>query len=328
MAAPMSQAEVDAMMEEAFALLEAGEPEQAMTIGRRLETLRFSGGFEIQALAYQNMGENGEAIRVLEKGAKRVADVWLLWQLLGNCLSDEGRFDEALTAYDTAIDLPQSDRVSMQFNRATALWRGERLDEANAIIAQLLGDPVFAGSKPELKVQIHAARIGNLSDLGLHQGAIAYFDSLPDPEEWSEYPAETAWLETKYAIALWRAERGEDANKVLACAIQRDKTNAGAQWLKREMRQRGDPVDTNSYDLLIHGPWHADVFPEAGPAEGFFTRYQVMADDLDEALTFVREFEAPDIRDALEIEEVEAQERCAVPKGVYWTSDYNFYEED
>ena len=328
MAAPVLQTEANAMMEEAFALLEAGEPEQALTIGRRLEKGRFSGGFEIQALAYQDMDKNKEAIRVLKKGTKCVAHVWILWQLLGNCLSDDGSFDESLAAYDTALDLPDSDKVSLQFNRANALWRGGRLDEANSIVKDLLGSLEFAKREPDLKLCIHGARIGILSDLGLYQDAIAHFDNLPRPGEWSNYRSETASLESKYAIALWHTDRAEDANKAVARAIQLDKTNEEAQWLVREMRRRDEPVRSKSYRLLIHGPWRADSFPEASSAVGFFTTYQVVAEDLEEAMTFVREFEPSEICDALKIEEVQAQDRCVKPKGVYWTSGYSFYQED
>lgn len=324
----MSQEDVEAMMDEAFRLLDAEEPEQALEIGRRLEAMRFSGGFEIQALAYQDMDEGGEAIRVLRNGTEQAPDVWMLWQLLGNCLSDDGRFDEALAAYDTGLALPDPDRVSLQSNRATVLWRCDRLDEANETAAQTLDDPAFADAEPELRAHVHGVCIGLLTDLGRHQEAIAHFDSLPDAEEWVEDPAGVAWLEAKYAIALWRAGRGEDADEALARAIRCDKTNSDAQWLKREMRRDGDSTGTIAYELLINGPWRADVFPEAGPAAGYVSYYHVVADDLEEALAFICEFEPAEIRDELEIEEVQAQDPCAEPKGVYWISGYSFYKAD
>ena len=114
----------------------------------------------------------------------------------------------------------------------------------------------------------------------------------------------------------------------MARAIRLDKKNEDAQWLLREMRRCDDPVESNSYELLIHGPWRGDVFPEARPALGFFTQYQVVAQDLDEALTFIREFEPKEIHNALKIDEVLAQDRCLEPKGVYGTSGYSFYEEE
>lgn len=317
-----------ALMDKAFALLHAGEPKKALEIGRRLEEMCFSGAFEIQALACRDMDEHDEAIRVLQLGTEKVPDVWILWQLLGNCLSDAERYDEALAAYEAGLALPDSDGVSLRFNRATALWRCKRFDEANAIITQLLSDPAFAELESELRLHIHAARIGVLSNLGRHQEAIAHFNDLPDIAEWSNLLVGMAWLEAKYAIALWRAGRSKDAEDVLTRVIRRDKSNSDAQWLKREMWQGDAAVGANAYDLLIHGPWRADAFSGVGPAAGFYTSYRVVADDLGEALAFVREFEPPAIRDELQIDEVQAQEPCAEPKGVYWTSGYSFYEDD
>lgn len=328
MTEPLSESEADALMKEGYALLKAAKPEQALAIGRQLEERRYSGGFEIQALAYQDMGENKEAIRVLREGTERVPGLWLLWQILGNFLSDDGSFDEALKAYDTALDLPDADTVSLGFNRANVYWRMGRLDEAREITQSLLANPGFEELASDLKLYIHRAQIGILCDLRLYRDALAHFEGLQRPEEWSEFPSEVAGLEAKYAGALWHSGRAEDAKRAVARAIGLDKSNEEAQWLLREMRRADEPLNSTSYRLLIQGPWRAEVFPDVSAAAGFFTSYQVVAENLDEALAFVREFEPPEIRDALKIDEVEAQGPSTEPKGVYSTSAYHFYRKD
>ena len=65
-----------------------------------------------------------------------------------------------------------------------------------------------------------------------------------------------------------------------------------------------------------------------GPGEGVLHDVSVVADDPEQALEFIREFEPPEIRDALKIEEVVELGSCADPKGVYWTTVYHFYPED
>ncbi len=317
-----------ALMNEAYGLLDREEAAQALKIGRRLEKMQYSGGFEIQALAYQELEENDKAIRVLQRGTKQAPDVWLLWQLFGNCLSDDEQYEEALTAYDKAVELPDSEKMSVQYNRAILLWRMERLDDANAVVEELLNDPDFAEARPEIQMNIRASRIGILSALGQNEDAVAFFDTLPVTDEWSECFAEVARLDGKYAIALWNAGRPDQARKALARAIRHDKTNSEAHWLVREMRARDYPGGGIAYELLIQGPWHATAFPGVDRRGGFFTKYHVVADDLEQALKFIREFEPPEIRDSLEIEEIVEKERSDQPKGVYWTSAYNFYPEE
>ena len=181
---------------------------------------------------------------------------------------------------------------------------------------------------PDLQTNIRAAQMGILIELGRDEDAVDYFETLPAVDEWSKHLSEVARLDAKYAIALWHADRIDAAHTALARAIRHDKTNSDAQWLKREMHSRNLPAGEYSFDLLIHGPWRADAFPGTDPAGGFYTKYAVVADNPEQALDFAREFEPPEIRHALEIEEVGEMERCDEPKGVYWTTAYHFYPDE
>ncbi|MDH3702458.1 MAG: hypothetical protein OEU46_14205 [Alphaproteobacteria bacterium] len=324
----LSSDEIDALVDEALELLDTEEPEQALELGRRLEALNYSRSFEIQGLALQNMDKNLEAIGVLRRGIECVPDDWRLRQLYGNCLSDDEQYDEALNAYDAALGLPDADRVWVQYNRSILFWRMEDLDKANATLVKVLGDAEFSAAVPELQANIRAARLGLLNELGRAEEAVEFFETLPDLDEWSAPLAEVARLDAKYAIALWNDARIDDAHKALARAIRQDKTNSDAQWLKRKMLARDLPGGTCSFDLRIRGPWRADAFPGTDPAGGFHTEYRVVAENPAHALNFVREFEPPQIRHALEIEEVVENGRCDDPKGVYWTSAYHFYPEE
>ena len=127
--------------------------------------------------------------------------------MFGNCLSDDEQYDEALNAYDAALGLPDSDRVWVQYNRSILFWRMEDLDKANATLANVLGDAEFSDAVPELQANIRAARMGLLNELGRAEEAVAFFETLPDLDEWSEPLAEVARLDAKYAIALWNDDR-------------------------------------------------------------------------------------------------------------------------
>jgi Flp pilus assembly protein TadD len=94
------QKSADDLMHLAFRALDSGKPKAALKVAKKLERMRYSGSFEIQALAYADLGDPSKAISVLREGTTKCPNVWLLWQLLGNNLSDAGRFEEAFEAYE------------------------------------------------------------------------------------------------------------------------------------------------------------------------------------------------------------------------------------
>ena len=94
--------DVDAAISDAENLIEQGQFDEAIEIGTRLERLGFVAGVDLQAMALTARGDRGKAIALLRS---RLADEhwpWSLYELLGNYLSDEGRFSEAHEAYDDA----------------------------------------------------------------------------------------------------------------------------------------------------------------------------------------------------------------------------------
>jgi hypothetical protein len=61
----------------------------ALEIGKKLKSMKYSGGFEIMAMAYADDDQKDKAIECLEEGVKTCPDVWILWQMLGNYRSDQ-----------------------------------------------------------------------------------------------------------------------------------------------------------------------------------------------------------------------------------------------
>ena len=66
-----------------------------MDVANKLHAIRYSGGFEIEAQALARDGLKDEAMSVLQKGVDAASTSWLNGNLVGNCLSDQGRYDEA-----------------------------------------------------------------------------------------------------------------------------------------------------------------------------------------------------------------------------------------
>ncbi len=128
------------LMHQALGLIEEERFTAAHQIARQLEELRYSGAFEVAARAFLGEGEPEQAVAALERGLALAPEVWSNWQLLGNTLSDLGRFDAAAAAYGRAFACPVHDADSLHFNQAVlASRRGE--PEKVLALAAALADP-------------------------------------------------------------------------------------------------------------------------------------------------------------------------------------------
>ena len=125
-------------MKRGRALVEKGKTTEALVVAKELHSIRYSGSFEIEAQALAREGSKEEAIAVLRKGLEAAPTSWLNANLLGNFLSDQGRYDEAFSAYEQALLTPTADRILIQANYALALKRAGRDEDARAKMAEVL----------------------------------------------------------------------------------------------------------------------------------------------------------------------------------------------
>lgn len=119
-------------------LVQEGRTREALAIARELHQMRFSGGFEVEAQALARDGEIEEAISVLRKGMELAPAAWLNASLLGNYLSDVGRYAEAFAAYEQALDVPAADRILIEANHAMAMQRAGKDEAARAKLQSVL----------------------------------------------------------------------------------------------------------------------------------------------------------------------------------------------
>jgi tetratricopeptide (TPR) repeat protein len=109
----------------------------AEQVGRRLVWMRFTGGYEIIATVQNSRKEHDAAIATLEAGLSH-KPIWRLANLLGNFLSDSGQYEEALEMYRQSAGMFGDQPHVTALNRAIALGRCARDEEARTIIAGLL----------------------------------------------------------------------------------------------------------------------------------------------------------------------------------------------
>jgi len=144
----MSIEEAEALMDRGWELLRQNKPREALKVGWRLEDMRYSGGFEMQAMALWALHRRNEAFAILEAAVATLPSLWRLWQLLGNYRSDEGDYGRAFAAYERALAC-DCDPVDVQYNYANALARAGRWAEAVARLETLSPDKVEE-TEPEL----------------------------------------------------------------------------------------------------------------------------------------------------------------------------------
>lgn len=307
----------DTLYEQALDLLSEGEADAALERARALADAGDPRGFELQAMALADLERSGEAVAILERGTKAHPDRWLLWQLLGNALSDENRHDDAVLAYDRSLSLPGADRDSVEYNRALSRARAGDPDGALAGLGRLAEGP-FA-------LRAGALQVAVLRDQGRIDEAVAAAEEArkrvgPETDEVGgegELLAELA--ETLLHGKGDRAGAEKAARESLA-----DEAHPLAFEVLRELRGEKSP-EARYHRVTVEG--RLPQGPTSEPV-GFYRVYEVVAVDAEAAFRLASEVEVPESRASLRMEEAEAGEPAPDELiGVLSASEYLCFDE-
>lgn len=326
----MDEHKTQALYREALDCIDAFNFKRALQLGRKLLKRRYSGAFEVLARAHIGLDELDQAIGVLEQGVAKAPGVYVLWQQLGCYYSDAGRYDDALAAFDRARPLRIDGPAWVDLNRAIALNRADRNDDALAVL-DCIRPPASADECGPQDVVVSEVRSRVLNGLGRFADAIATstaaierLQAAPGAPEVDEgYGTERingemllSWLYGHRGEARWRGGGDQDAAlKDAWRAVELDRTSSSAAWLIRKIENSISPA-ARYFRIMVAG---VAPHPER-PAESlnFLTTYDVVADNTNEALAFIRRFEPAETAKSLRIEECEDLEpRPNEPKGVY-----------
>ncbi len=321
------EARVDKLADKGYACVQQWDYKRAIQCGKKLLKLRHTSGFEILALAYAGKGKKKKAIRILEKGVRKAPDVWLLWQLLGNYYSDRKKYKKALTAYDKALEFEHTDTASVNFNRAIVFDRQEQYQEALSVLEIPEETRLLSYRAQSLKALLLQELEQNEEALEIASQTHKHLLNL-DEEFVDDNAEELSIVWCQLGQVYWQAAQDEEnASTCTDYALSLQRGDEQALTLIRNIENRRSPK-SKYYRLFIEGDWPEKIEDEKGrlrPA-GFFTTYDVVADDKDEAFTYVRNFEPEEMRESLKIEECEALEkRPDDPKGVYQITGYGLF---
>jgi len=306
------------LLEQARALLEDDELEEAIALGEELEARGEVRGAEVIALAYQEAEETAKGVAAMERGVKLEPTAWWAWQLLGNLRSQCHDYPGALEAYAQARACPEPWVTSLDYNEGVALVRAKEYERGFALLARVEG---------ELYLKAQARYLGALNGLERYGEVLKLVETVLARRFEGEVGEDLSDTCFEKAIALWKCGEEDQAVECVWQALYYDKLNKRAMWLLRELTAESSP-DAKLYRVMVEGDWH-EVPEGYDEPPGFFTTYHVVAEDPEEALYLLSPFEPEELRESLRVEECEELEAWpGEPKGVYEASPYQLFPAD
>ena len=313
--------EPEEVIKEAYAALDDDDPQHALALGARLLELKHARGFEIMALALEKQDKYEEAIDVLRKGLMVLPEASPLWELLGNLYAKEKEYDKAESAFVTALSCPGSNTAEISYNMAVMLRQAGNPEQAYSIAVAI--------TAPAIAVKVKTLRVSLLNSLKKYEESAALANVLI-----SEIMAlEELGDEDMKDLAQVYAELGRSiylgsGNKQGAFesawkALEWERAEPTALWLVRELIGRKSSA-SRWFRFEVEGNWYFPLEQGKSPPK-FRVTYDIVADNVEEAIMFAKHLEPPEIRDSMQIRSV--SDRGSHPnytQGLYSRSPYNF----
>ena len=317
--------QAEQLTEEAFAALEAGQGRRVAEICAELRDMHYSSCFEIEALLALDQNLPARALEVLDEGLKVVPELWQLWQLRGNILSDGGQWEEALDSYKRALNLEGADNNALRLNRATALWRMEQIDEALDEVARTDGNTKKA--TVSLVWRLQAIRVALWGEQNRCDEVGERADELWEDQQEVEIdedeapPLSVAFSQIGWA--LFNCQQPERARDWAKAALEVDRSNGQALLLTREATPNL-PLAEQTFRVVLRG----ETETEDGPV-GFTTTILTIAPDSAIAEQLAIEFEAPRWESKVAVEESGRIGSCeSQPSCIYEVQGYVLFPLD
>ncbi|MBN2384655.1 hypothetical protein JXQ70_17410 [bacterium] len=315
------------LMDQGLDALDSFNTKEAIKIGKKLKKLRQTSAFEILALAYHQDEKPDKSIEVLKEGLKVAPNVWVLWQLLGNYQSDSGNYDEAHKCYKMALGCEYKDESSIKYNSAIAYSRENKYADAENEIDSIDLDKLEYEKYYKLLILISSEKINILNNLNKLKESYSFGRAALGKEyDVDGYRDELASLYTAHAETLWLSNNNEKALEHLWYSIKLNKKHKRTGFLIREIENKFSK-NAKYYRIMIEGIW-SEPFEGETEKPGFFTSYDVVAENIEQAFELIKRFEPYYVQDSLKIKESEIlEENSSDPIGIYSANSYIFFTE-
>jgi tetratricopeptide (TPR) repeat protein len=315
------------LMDAGFEAIENFDHKKALKIGSKLKNMRHSSAFEILALAYYEKDEISKAVDILTEGVGVAPDVWRLWQLLGNYQSELDLFERAHKSYQKARECPHSDINSISYNSSLAYLKEGKYAEAKNEYKFIDFNKLKDEENFELLILASSLLVDIKNKLGEFEEAATVFNSLYRQKiDFESFNEATSQLISSHAETLWKTGYSEKALKCLWEAVALDKKKEKASWLIREIEGKYS-TESKYFRVLIEGKW-PQPFEGESKRPGFYTSYDVVADSIEDAITYIKRFEPKETEDTIKVEEFKILESSPDnPQGIYDAGGYAFFTE-
>ena len=316
-----SNIDVEALIRDAYAALDDDDLGRCMELSAFLLETRHARGFEIMALALEKQDRFDEAIDILRNGVQAVPDAWPLWELLGNFYSKVKEYEQAETAYVTALSCAGSNSASISYNMSVMLRHSGNPEQALAIAVHI--------NNPELEVKVNTLKISLLNSLQRYEEAadlsnvlISEIMGLEEMGDEDMKDLAQVYAELGRSIYLGTGNK-QGAFENAWKSLEWERSEPTALWLVRELIGRKSP-DSRWFRLEVEGHWYFPLEQGKSPPK-FRVTYDIVADNIEEAMMFSKHLEPPEIRESMQVKSVSDRgSHSTFTQGLYWRSPYNF----
>ncbi len=309
------------LIKEAYAALDDDDLETAALHASKLLELKHVRGFEIMALVLEKDERLGDAIGVLRQGVSAVPEAFPLWELMGNLYSKAREYEKAETCYVTALACPGSDSASISYNMAVMLRHSGHSEQALSIAVQI--------KSPALAVRVNTLRVSLLNNLeryddAAHLANVLISEIMALEELGDEDMKDLAQVYAELGRCLYHGQGNKQGAFESAWkALEWERSDPTALWLVRELIGRKSE-ESHWFRMEVEGIWY---FPleQGKPPPKFRVLYDIVADNVDEAMMFAKHLEPKEIRESMKAKTVSDRGVHAnLTQGLYWRSSYNF----
>ena len=258
----------------ASGLLEEGHVRRAEKIADSLIEQGYSGGYDLKARCHDARGENGLAIDVLERGVRSAPRVPILWDLLGEHYSNDGRFSDALSAFQQARHAGGDESLS-NYNLAVTYGRMGEFEQALRFIGSV-------STSVSARLRLHAkawflAETGRLSE------------ALETASELLEVEPGFASAHAQRALALQGLGRTSEAREAALRALAIDPTEEAALRTLCMQLPKCD-AETHMYEVFALVKPKPGVEPFPGlRVDGFYRTFWAAAKSPQSAVQYFRD---------------------------------------
>lgn len=313
---------VEELTDRAFECLHQCDYEGALELAREIEAQRYTSAYEIAALVYARKNDLERAVETLERGTSVAPTCWSNWLLLGNYRSDLDDSDGAHAAYEQALSCPGVWEPAVRLNQAILANRTGQPRQALTIVESI--------NDPELELEAISVRVDALTDLDRFDEAASLAEKCLAKDDRSDHELDGKSLaRVASVLARIRLDKGASPEEVRAFAFDALRFQEDNQDLLALVRDIDGCYSEKAqyFRILIH----AGIPHGSDPQEeciGLCTTYDVVAEDIEQAMKMVRAFEVGpgDNYEAIEWEALGA--RPHDPMGVYWRSPKVGYQEE